>query len=55
MAQYLGLDAALHPELMWLVDCALTPELPPISSPEWPGGTAKLPLAAKSKAGRKRS
>jgi len=29
MAQYLGLDASLQPELMWLVDCALTPELPP--------------------------
>jgi len=25
---YIGLDAALHPELMWLVNCAITPELP---------------------------
>ena len=28
MGHYLGIDAALHPHLMWLCDCALTPEMP---------------------------
>lgn len=27
-AQHLGFDASEQPELMWLVDCALTPEMP---------------------------
>lgn len=29
MASYLGLDPCLQPQLMWLVDCALTPQMPP--------------------------
>ena len=28
MGHYLGIDASLHPDLMWIVDCALTPQLP---------------------------
>ena len=28
MGHYIGVDACLHPQLMWLVDCALSPELP---------------------------
>ena len=28
MGHYLGIDACLQPERMWLVDCALSPELP---------------------------
>jgi hypothetical protein len=28
MGHYLGIDACLHPGKMWLVDCALSPELP---------------------------
>jgi hypothetical protein len=28
MGHFIGIDACLNPGLMWLVDCALTPEMP---------------------------